>query len=125
MPGCMVHLGDRPINITLRVGHAPTFCLLLLPKLLFTDPAITDLPASTGCPGSLAEAEAGLEHSNQQVLLLLLLHSSTTPPRDSITREEVERCKDRDLLENMLAEMAGEFPALSRYPETAKSASNV
>ena len=35
-------------------------------------------------------------------------------PRDSITREEVERCKDRDLLENMLAEMAGEFPALSR-----------
>ena len=30
-------------------------------------------------------------------------------------REEVEKCKDRDLLENMLAEMAGEFPALSRY----------
>ena len=29
-------------------------------------------------------------------------------------REEVEKCKDRDLLENMLAEMAGEFPALSR-----------
>ena len=26
----------------------------------------------------------------------------------------MERCKDRDLLENMLAEMAGEFPALSR-----------
>ena len=30
-------------------------------------------------------------------------------------REEVEKCKDRDLLENMLAEMAGEFPALSRF----------
>ena len=29
-------------------------------------------------------------------------------------REEVEKCKDRDLLENMLAEMAGEFPVLSR-----------
>ena len=26
----------------------------------------------------------------------------------------MEKCKDRDLLENMLAEMAGEFPALSR-----------
>jgi hypothetical protein len=26
----------------------------------------------------------------------------------------VEKCKERDLLENMLAEMAGEFPALSR-----------
>jgi hypothetical protein len=26
----------------------------------------------------------------------------------------VEKCKQRDLLENMLAEMAGEFPALSR-----------
>ena len=32
-----------------------------------------------------------------------------------LSREEVEKCKDRDLLENMLAEMAGEFPALSRY----------
>ena len=31
-----------------------------------------------------------------------------------LSREEVEKCKDRDLLENMLAEMAGEFPALSR-----------
>ena len=28
-------------------------------------------------------------------------------------REEVEKCKDRDLLENMLAEMAGEFPGLA------------
>ena len=26
----------------------------------------------------------------------------------------MEKCKERDLLENMLAEMAGEFPALSR-----------
>ena len=34
--------------------------------------------------------------------------------RDSITKEEVEKCTDRDLLENMLAEMAGEFPALSQ-----------
>jgi len=33
---------------------------------------------------------------------------------ESITKEEVERCKDRDLLQNMLAEMAGEFPGLSR-----------
>lgn len=28
------------------------------------------------------------------------------------SKEEVERCKRRDLLEEMLAEMAGEFPAL-------------
>ena len=34
--------------------------------------------------------------------------------QDTITKEEVEKCKQRDLLENMLAEMAGEFPALSR-----------
>jgi hypothetical protein len=34
--------------------------------------------------------------------------------KDTITKEEVEKCKERDLLENMLAEMAGEFPALSR-----------
>jgi len=34
--------------------------------------------------------------------------------KDSITAEEVEKCKDRDLLQNMLQEMAGEFPGLSR-----------
>ena len=38
--------------------------------------------------------------------------------QDTITKEEVEKCKERDLLENMLAEMAGEFPALSRVHET-------
>ncbi|CAG0882544.1 unnamed protein product [Darwinula stevensoni] len=32
--------------------------------------------------------------------------------KDPISKEEVEKCKNRDLLEEMLAEMAGEFPAL-------------
>ncbi|KAH9383304.1 hypothetical protein HPB48_024424 [Haemaphysalis longicornis] len=30
------------------------------------------------------------------------------------SKEEVERCKKQDLLEEMLAEMTGEFPALSK-----------
>jgi len=30
------------------------------------------------------------------------------------SKEEVERCKQKDLLEEMLHEMTGEFPALSR-----------
>jgi hypothetical protein len=30
------------------------------------------------------------------------------------SKEEVERCKQKDLLEEMLREMTGEFPALSR-----------
>ena len=30
------------------------------------------------------------------------------------SQEDVERCKDKDLLEALLAEMAGEFPQLSR-----------
>ena len=33
--------------------------------------------------------------------------------QDPITKEDVENCKNKDLLQNMLAEMAGEFPALS------------
>jgi len=73
VPGCLVHFGDRPINITLR------------------------------------RALAALGPWQKLRLGWNILTS-----RDSITREEVERCKDRDLLENMLAEMAGEFPALSR-----------
>jgi len=72
VPGCMVHLGDRPINITLK------------------------------------RALAALSPWQKLRLGWNILTS-----RDSITKEEVEKCKDRDLLENMLAEMAGEFPALS------------
>lgn len=73
VPGCKVHLGDRPINITLKRALAAL--------------------------GPLQKLRLGWN----------ILTS-----KDSITREEVEKCKDRDLLENMLAEMAGEFPALSR-----------
>merc|ERR1712098_559484 len=72
-PGCKVHLGDRPINITLKRALAAL--------------------------GPLQKLRLGWN----------ILTS-----KDSITREEVEKCKDRDLLENMLAEMAGEFPGLSR-----------
>jgi len=73
VPGCMVHLGDRPINITLK------------------------------------RALAALS-SWQKIKLGWNILTS----KDSITKEEVEKCKDRDLLENMLAEMAGEFPAISQ-----------
>jgi len=73
VPGCMVHLGDRPINITLK------------------------------------RALSALSPWQKVKLGWNILTS-----RDSITKEEVEKCKDRDLLENMLAEMAGEFPALSQ-----------
>jgi len=73
VPGCMVHLGDRPINITLK------------------------------------RALAALSPWQKLRLGWNILTS-----RDSITKEEVEKCKDRDLLQNMLAEMAGEFPALSQ-----------
>ncbi|XP_048244639.1 traB domain-containing protein-like [Haliotis rufescens] len=34
--------------------------------------------------------------------------------KDPISKEDVEKCKQRDLLEQMLREMTGEFPALSR-----------
>lgn len=71
VPNCVVHMGDRPIRVTLHRA------LSLL--------------------------------SWRQTLKLgwYLLTS-----KDPISKEEVERCKRRDLLEKMLAEMAGEFPAL-------------
>merc|ERR1712004_724805 len=72
VPGCKVHLGDRPINITLKRALAAL--------------------------GPLQKLRLGWN----------ILTS-----KDSITREEVEKCKDRDLLENMLAEMAGDFLAHS------------
>jgi len=74
VPRCMVHLGDRPINITLK------------------------------------RALQALSTWQKIKLGYNILVTSM----DKITPEEVEKCKERDLLENMLAEMAGEFPALSR-----------
>ncbi|XP_043266705.1 traB domain-containing protein isoform X2 [Venturia canescens] len=70
IPNCLVHLGDRPINITLQR-------------------ALSSL-------GWWQTIKLGWHLLAQ---------------KDPISKEEVERCKRRDMLEEMLAEMAGEFPA--------------
>ena len=70
--GCIVQLGDRPINITLK------------------------------------RAIASLGPWQKLKLAWNILTNN-----DPITKEDVERCKDRDLLHDMLAEMAGEYPALA------------
>lgn len=71
LPGCMLHLGDRPINITLQ--------------------------------------RALRALSLWQTIKLVWRLSST----ESISSAEVEECKQRDLLEKLMKEMAGEFPAFS------------
>lgn len=71
LPGCILHLGDRPIRITLyRALRALSMwqTMKLVWRLTFTD---------------------------------------------SISIEEVEECKQSDLLEKLMQEMAGEFPAFS------------
>uniref|UniRef100_T1IKH6 TraB domain-containing protein n=1 Tax=Strigamia maritima TaxID=126957 RepID=T1IKH6_STRMM len=73
VPGCMIHLGDRPIQITMQR-------------------ALSALSLW------------------QKIRLAWYIIAGKGP----ITKEEVERCKNRDLLEELLAEMTGEFPALSR-----------
>merc|ERR1712156_73676 len=73
IPGCIVHLGDRPIQITLK------------------------------------RALASLTTWQRIKLAFNVLTS-----KDEITKEDVERCKQKDLLESMLEEMAGEYPAMSR-----------
>ncbi|ESO99290.1 hypothetical protein LOTGIDRAFT_113686, partial [Lottia gigantea] len=73
VPGCRMHLGDRPIQITLKRA---------LGSLSFW----------------------------QKLSLAWYIITSKEP----ISKEEVEKCKQKDLLEQMLKEMTGEFPALSR-----------
>lgn len=68
--GCLLHLGDRPINITLH------------------------------------RALNGLSLWQTMKLIWRLLTSD-----DKISKEEVEQCKQRDLLEELMKEMTGEFPA--------------
>lgn len=72
IPGCRVHLGDRPIQITLK------------------------------------RAMSSLSVWQKLRLAWYLLTS-----KDSITADDVERYKQKDLLEEMLGEMTGEFPGLS------------
>lgn len=69
IPDCRIHLGDRPINITLQR-------------------AIKSLTLW------------------QTVKLVWKLLSFD----ENITKEEVEQCKQKDLLEELMKEMAGEFP---------------
>ncbi|KAF7987676.1 hypothetical protein HCN44_003539 [Aphidius gifuensis] len=71
IPKCLVHLGDRPINITLQ------------------------------------RALSSLTWWQTIKLVWNLLRS-----KDPISKEDVERCKRRDLLEDLLAEMGYEFPCL-------------
>ena len=66
VPGCLVHLGDRPINVTLK------------------------------------RALGSLSFWQKLKLGINILTS-----KDSITKEDVEKCKQKDLLESMLEEMAG------------------
>ncbi|XP_055936142.1 traB domain-containing protein-like [Argiope bruennichi] len=73
VPGCVVHLGDRPIHITLQRALA---------KLSLW----------------------------QKIRIAWHMLRAKGP----ISKEEVERCKQKDLLEEMLAEMTGEFPELSQ-----------
>lgn len=73
IPGCDFHLGDRPIQVTLRRA---------LQSLSWW----------------------------QKLRLAWFLITAKEP----ITKEDVEKCKQKDLLEQMLKEMTGEFPALSR-----------
>ncbi|XP_012288537.1 traB domain-containing protein isoform X2 [Orussus abietinus] len=71
VPKCMVHLGDRPINITIQ---------------------------------------RALNSLTWWQTLKMGWHLLV--PSKAVTLEEVERLKRRDFLEEVLAEMAGEFPAL-------------
>ncbi|XP_071542047.1 uncharacterized protein [Panulirus ornatus] len=71
-PGCLIQLGDRPIQITL----------------------------------SRALASLSLWHKFK-----LTWHILTS--KEPISKEEVEKCKQRDFIEEMLAEMTGQFPAIS------------
>ncbi|KAL1491327.1 hypothetical protein ABEB36_011938 [Hypothenemus hampei] len=70
-PNCLVHLGDRPISITMRraLSRLSWFETLTLAWRLLTN-------------------------------------------KDEVTVEEIERCKNEDIIEQLLADMNGENPVL-------------
>ncbi|XP_066261651.1 traB domain-containing protein [Euwallacea similis] len=70
IPNCCIHLGDRPIGITMRRA---------LSRLTWFQ------------------------------TIKLAWHLITS--KDPISIEEIEKCKNRDMLEQLLADLAGEYPA--------------
>lgn len=70
IPNCLVHLGDRSINVTLQ----------------------------------RAIKKLSLWQTTKLIWKLMSFD-------ENITKEEVEQCKQKDLLEELMKEMAGEFPA--------------
>ncbi|CAH0557567.1 unnamed protein product [Brassicogethes aeneus] len=70
IPNCGIHLGDRPINVTLKRALA---------KLSWFQ------------------------------MFKLGWHLLTS--KDPICIEDIEKCKNRDMLEQLLADLAGEYPA--------------
>ena len=73
LPSCSIHLGDRPIQITIQraLARLSWFQTIKLGWHLLTN-------------------------------------------KDPISKEEIEKCKRRDMLEQLLADMAGEYPALGK-----------
>jgi len=73
VPGCLVHLGDRPIQITLK------------------------------------RAFGSLSYWQMLKLAVTMLTSNV-----KVTKDDVEKYKQKDILEAMLEEMAGEYPNFTR-----------
>ncbi|XP_076448471.1 traB domain-containing protein-like isoform X2 [Babylonia areolata] len=99
VPGCRLQLGDRPIQITLKraLGTLTIWQKLKLAWYLIT----TKDPISKALPSNVH-----VRRFHAAVLGQLKLKRSR--------KEDVEKCKQRDLLEQLLKEMTGEFPALSK-----------
>ncbi|XP_015784086.1 traB domain-containing protein [Tetranychus urticae] len=73
IPGCVIHLGDRPVHITLTRGIS------------------------------------SLNFWQKMKLIYSILSNN-----ESISKEEIERCKEKSSLDQMLNEMAQEYPPLSK-----------
>ncbi|VDN13791.1 unnamed protein product, partial [Dibothriocephalus latus] len=118
-PHCHLVLGDRPINVTLsRTLDAFSLWqkIRLFCALVFNFESIT--PANrlawflAFAPFDPYRFRRGsfCDDKNQVICLTLLTCVYTLP----ISKEEIEAMKKHDLLEELLKNMAGSFPELSR-----------
>lgn len=137
MPFCKFHLGDRPIPVTFKRAIA---ALSLWQKArlawglcFLSDPIRYDFILVHFCVSRhffyicivnpLLFENRNMLHVILKfaipilrvIYLLLLFVPSSTAVLDgvwSFSKEDVEKCKQKDLLEQTMSEMIGEFPAL-------------
>jgi len=104
-------------QLTKKLGMAPGGAFRVAMREAAKIPGCILLLGDRPFKVTLSRALAALTFTQKCKLAWQFLTSN-----EDITKEEIEKCKERDLLERMLTDLTGEFPAITRVFVTERDA---